>query len=472
MAKIVQVNNGDTGLASRNKLNEALATVEVDNNTINGDGIVTSLSVDSSKLDPTVIPFVSTTPNITTNTLADAVNEVGNNTADNTRVINTESDFPPAVNGVITLEDNINYIIGKPITTENRFQLGLNNSMTARNPLTPYLIYTGTGDMFTGVDTPFIMYDIALVCPSAQAFNITGTNFGTFVLFTKVLVIFAQKWGTFNNTDTLDITNSGSLNVEDGISLVGTDYWKLLTIDRLSIKTTNPTCIGLDFGSSLHPTVKVGSMEVQGVVGTVGISGLPNSGNIVSGAIASVNEGGFIPKDTVTPLVGITLEDIRWSFRDNSGLMNSIIAANPYLDSAALPLTVDVLNNNGDFYKINQGSWLHTIDSRLTVTTDGDVINATEQTITLDVNGFVTMEKQGGGGGDYLVARIAYDGDPNDPQSIITENGSENNDPTSVPIVGIFVLAPGKGISLWVANTDSGSNIIITNAKFINFRLF
>jgi hypothetical protein len=472
MAKIDQVNNGDSGLFSRTKLNQAMKSVEVDGTKITGDGNVgTELTVDESGLDPTVIPFVSTTPNITTNTLADAVNEVGNNTADNTRVINTESDFPLAVNGVITLEDNINYIIGKPITTENRFQLGLNNSMTARNPLTPYLIYTGTGDMFTGVDIPFIMYVIALVCPSAQAFNITGTNFGTFVLFTKVLVIFAQKWGTFNNTDTLDITNSGSLNVEDGISLVGTDYWKLLTIDRLSIKTTNPTCIGLDFGSSLHPTVKVGSMEVQGVVGTVGISGLPNSGNIVSGAIASVNEGGFIPKDTVTPLVGITLEDIRWSFRDNSGLMNSIIAANPYLDPNTLPLTVTIPNNNGDFYKINQGSWLYTIDSRLTITPDGDVINATEQDITLDVNGFVTMEKAGGGT-NYLAVRVAYDDNPNDPQSTITENGTQNTQPTSVPVVGIFVLEPGKGISLWVANTGGSSNIIVTNAKFVNFRLF
>jgi len=472
MAKIVQVNNGDSGLVSRNKLNQAIETVEVDGVKITGDGNVgTPLTVDESGLDPSTIPFVSTTPNITTANVSDAINELGNGLAVLTKIINSESDFPEAVGGVITLEDNINYIIGQPITTSNRFVLGANNSITAQNPLIPYLTYTGTGDMFTGVDTPLEMSNIAIVCPSAQAFNITGTNFGTFVLFTKVLVIFAQKWGTFTNTDTLDITNSGSLSVEDGISLAGTDYWKLLTIDRLSIKTTNASCIGLDFGSSLHPTVKIGSMEVEGVVGTVVISGLANSANIVTGAIASVNEGGFIPKDTVTPLQGITVEDIRWSFRDNSGLMNSIIAANPYVDPLELPLTVTIPNNNGDFYKINQGSWLYTADSRLTVTPDGDVINATEQVVTLDVNGFVTMEKQGGGA-DYLAARVVYDNNPDDIQSIITENGTENTQPTSVPLVGIFVLEPGKGISLWVANTDGASNIFITNSKFVNFRLF
>ncbi len=472
MAKIIQVNNGDSGLVSRNKLNQAIETVEVDGVKITGDGNVgTALTVNDASLDATQIPFISTTPNITTNTVAGSINELGNGLAELTKVINSESDFPTAIGGVITLEDNINYIIGQPITTSNRFVLGANNSITAQNPLIPYLTYTGTGDMFTGIDTPLEMSNIAIICPNAQAFNITGTNFGTFVLFTKVLVIFAQKWGTFTNTDTLDITNSGSLSVEDGISLVGTDYWKLLTIDRLSIKTTNASCIGLDFGSSLHPTVKIGSMEVEGVVGTIGISGLANSANIVTGSIASVKSGGFIPKDTVTPLQGITVEDIRWSFRDNSGLMNSIIAANPYLDPLELPLTITVPDTNGDFYKINQNAWLHTIDSRLTVTTDGDVINATEQTITLDVNGFVTMEKQGGGS-VYLAARIVYDNDPDDPQSVITENGTQNGQPTSVPLVGIFVLPPNVGISLWVANTGSSSNIFISNSNFVNFRLF
>ena len=81
------------------------------------------------------------------------------------------------------------------------------------------------------------------------------------------------------------------------------------------------------------------------------------------------------------------------------------------------------------------------------------------------------MEKAGGGT-NYLAVRIAYDDNPNDPQSTITENGTQNTQPTSVPVVGIFVLEPGKGISLWVANTGGSSDIIVTNAKFVNFRLF
>jgi len=52
MAKIVQVNNGDSGLVSRNKLNQAIETVEVDGVKITGDGNVgTPLTVDESGLE-------------------------------------------------------------------------------------------------------------------------------------------------------------------------------------------------------------------------------------------------------------------------------------------------------------------------------------------------------------------------------------------------------------------------------------
>jgi hypothetical protein len=469
MAKISQVNNGDTGLVSRNKLNEAIETVEVDGTTVAGDGNVgTPLNVLSTGLDADQIPFTSTTPNITETELGPALNQIGNRAANLTKVINTEADFPAPVSGVITLEDNINYIIGQPITTANRFVLGANNSITARNPLIPYLTYTGTGTMFTGTDTPLEMSAIAINCPNAEAFNITGTNFGTFVLFTKVLVIFAQKWGTFTNTDTLDISNSGSLSVEDGISLGGSLYWKLLTIDRLSIKTTNASAIALDVGGSVHPTFKVNSLEVEGVPGTIGISGLANSANITAGTIAAVNDGGFL--GGMTPLSGIDVDDIRWSFANNSNLENSVVAANPYVDPLASPLTVPI-TTVGTFVKINQGAWLSTISKKLSVTTNGDVVNDTEIPLQLDCNGFVTMEKSGGGS-DELAARLVINDLPNDTASVVTENSTQNTTPTSVPLVGLFTLQPGDTISLYVANLDGTSDVIVHNAKFVNFRLF
>ncbi len=59
MAKIIQVNNGDSGLVSRNKLNQAIETVEVDGVKITGDGNVgTELTVDDTALDSAQIPSI------------------------------------------------------------------------------------------------------------------------------------------------------------------------------------------------------------------------------------------------------------------------------------------------------------------------------------------------------------------------------------------------------------------------------
>ena len=50
MAKVTQVQNDETGLAARTAYNEAIKNVEVESATLNGDGIVTPLSVNQNYL--------------------------------------------------------------------------------------------------------------------------------------------------------------------------------------------------------------------------------------------------------------------------------------------------------------------------------------------------------------------------------------------------------------------------------------
>jgi hypothetical protein len=50
MTKIIQVNNGDSGLVSRNELNQTIETVEVDGIKVTGDGNVgTELTADTTQ---------------------------------------------------------------------------------------------------------------------------------------------------------------------------------------------------------------------------------------------------------------------------------------------------------------------------------------------------------------------------------------------------------------------------------------
>lgn len=64
-----------------------------------------------------------------------------------------------------------------------------------------------------------------------------------------------------------------------------------------------------------------------------------------------------------------------------------------------------------------------------------------------------------------------YDDDPEDVQSIATTNGTENSAPTSVPLTGLFLLPPQKGVSIWVRNTEGTSKIDATAAKFTLLRV-
>ena len=74
----------------------------------------------------------------------------------NTVVVSNITDFPEPVDGVITLEDDINYIIVQPISTANRFVCGANNHITSNNPFTPLFEYTGSDTMFSGTDVNFL----------------------------------------------------------------------------------------------------------------------------------------------------------------------------------------------------------------------------------------------------------------------------------------------------------------------------
>lgn len=385
--------------------------------------------------------------------------------ANNIKIINEVSDFPAPSGGVITLEDNITYYIGSNIVTADRFQCGQNNIITSNNPFANALIYTGVGTMFTGSDVSFAVDRAVISCANAQAFDFSATagNSPTFGL-NLTTIAQCQKCGTFDNLRSINVTNTGFFDCTDGITLSGVDNWDTVTALRLRVDGGTNVINGFDLTTSLHRTFELNNYVVLGGVGSIGILGQANNTNIQSGFIASVDQCEFTAN--VTPLSGITIDDIRFSFLSNSGLQDSTIDANPYLSTS----TTVTINTTGTYEKINQGNWLSSEASRLSVSTDGDVTNLMEKPVKIQINGSVTVEKIGGGS-DLITARLVYNDLPNDPQSVITELGTDNTQPTNIGLVGIFNLEPGDSISIYVANQDSTSNIVVDYAKFALLRV-
>ena len=388
-----------------------------------------------------------------------------NNTANNIVVVNQESDFPDPVAGVITLADNITYHIGAQIVTANRFVSGVGTGITAGNPFGPALVYVGVGTMFTGTDVNFVLGEIAVAAPNGQYFDfkstgVTGNTFGLNI----VSLLECQTIGVFDNLRSINITNSSVFSAQQGFLLSGSGNWGTLSFTKMGLTSSNAAFVGVDLGDSVQRSVEFNDYVLNGVSGSVGIKGLPNNANITTGFVASVNRCEFI--SPVTAISGITEDDIRYSFLGNSGVMDSTVAANPYLSTE----TTVTINTTGIYEKINQGNWLATEESRVSVSTDGDVTNLLETDIKLQMTGTVTLEKVGGGA-DLLTARLVYNDLPENAQSIITEVGTDNTNPTNLCLTGIFTLAPGDSTSIYVANQDGTANIVVNYAKFTLLRV-
>ena len=77
-----------------------------------------------------------------------------------TVIVNDINDFPAAVAGVITLQDNTEYAIRNDITTANRFVLGNNTVIDGSDNLVINLTYSGVGIMFTSLNDSWTLKNI------------------------------------------------------------------------------------------------------------------------------------------------------------------------------------------------------------------------------------------------------------------------------------------------------------------------
>ena len=93
-------------------------------------------------------------------------------------IVEKVSDFPAAINNVITLVDSQRYQISGSVNIGNRsIVMSLSNTLYGITPESDKLIYTGTGTMITSIDSDVILQDINLQCPNGTLFSLTNINY-------------------------------------------------------------------------------------------------------------------------------------------------------------------------------------------------------------------------------------------------------------------------------------------------------
>jgi len=370
----------------------------------------------------------------------------------NEKVINSLTDLPTPIAGTITLEDNLVYVFGKPITTPDRFILGTNNTITSSNPQFPTLTYSGTGSMFTGVDVNLTVNNMRVICSTAQFLDLTSTLAGNTVVVDTVIVTSCEKFGTFDNLTAVDIINSASGDADDGMTFLGNTNWRILNVSPFFFATTSPTFIGLDLTTSLQTTININAFIVDGVPGAIGIKGEANSANLKPNTLGTVTNSEFL--GGITPLSGVTLKDIRWDFKLNAGLSDSITDGILSIENNVVETVIATVDTPVKM----TGTWTIEFDSGFTADTNGRLTFASERSRRLHIDVSSTLIMASGGSDKQVTAYIAING------TEVTQTGIQGT-ATSTKAAPLSMIwghnfTSGDFVEVFIENNTDSVNII------------
>lgn len=387
---------------------------------------------------------------------------------DNVVNINSLSDFPTPVAGVIELSQGIGtsttYLIAaKEIDVSPNVFKNTGGDIVIRgvHRTASRLKTTSTTDFITSVDGNLILETVYLNNPNAKSVDFSSpTQLKSFV--TQNLVILAcTEIATISGAFTTSLRTMTVVSSSvGGILWTGSAGNQINISNFLGISWTGTL---LDLGTATFSIIDilVGS-RFTSPAGTTILSGLPNNGNLIAGGRGIVE--GNLFNGIGTALSGLNTLDIKWNYKGNifadGTTMNTLVVADTFLTSTE---TVTIGGGNQNVYfPVGGGNWASDIGDRFTVNTDGVMTYTGLETIPVAVHAVTTLEKTGGGA-DKICTKVAINGTVLDKTVACTKNSQE----TSVTSVGIVTLSTGDVIQTYVANTEGTSNIIVSEANLI-----
>lgn len=384
----------------------------------------------------------------------------GNPVATKTVNINTISDFPEAVSGVITLAPETDYFITNDISTSNRFAFGNDTQIRSVGTGTISLNYTGPDTMFTGVDVSIRIADIKLSCPNGQLLsfsNSPGNEKTSNVFLDTVTVEDCDKAGVLDSLFALYIHASEFSRVRTtGFEFLGAaqgfGYIDVLWVDHVIDAGSM-----YDLGTTVFDGISI-SNHINFLNGFSSfVSGSANSANIAAGSVGIITLGRFngsgLPLDIITP------SDNSWDMKLNEGIADTKAAALLTLRDNNTQTSIDT----NVPIKV-AGTWTVEKSAQFEADTTGTAIyRATKPSgeITITISGSARMVT---GQPDNIAVYVAING------SIIANSGV----PVDIPAGGVGIpfstviwqaeLQEGDSVEMWIENQNDGTNVVVQNA--------
>jgi len=372
-----------------------------------------------------------------------------------TVLINSLTDFPAPIGGIITLAADTKYLIGDDVNLgTNRLVMAANTVVSGIESLVVTLTYTGTGDMFTMVNTRNRISMLSIVASTGRVLNFSDNTDTIFRM--NDCSIVCDRFGLFNssgpNGSTVRFTAvSPSTIATDGATITGDWNSWLWETSALNIINGNV----FNFGTATFSSIILDLILSNLAAGTSLINGLASSGNIKVGGIGNATR--MLTSGLGAPLVGVTVDDTRWVFKNNEVIPDTQPDA---MVSLTGNTTETVIGTIGLPVKV-AGTWVVERASLFTGDTSGRITYDGERPLTTPVDIVTTVKSVSGNNKDISVY-LAVNG-------VIVANSAQttrvsSTDPRSVSVIWQLVLNETDFLEVFVANDSDLVNLMVSSA--------
>jgi hypothetical protein len=253
-------------------------------------------------------------------------------------VVNTITDLPAAVGGVITLAAETLYVQADDVDfSTSRLVFGANTVYSGLDSLVVTASYTGTLPFLTFTNISGSTKNIKFVHPNSPLYSFTDS--GTNVLRIVDVAYAGASIGTFGgNGSSVRFTNFSGSTTSNGMLLAGN--WNAFLFQPALSSIAAGTFI--DLGTATFDSISVTETTLDYPAGAFFMSGEPNSGNINTGGLAKITKTKLTGSGT--PLEQITPDDAQFTFSANNKIRDSRSDGILYIQGNTVATTIASAN--------------------------------------------------------------------------------------------------------------------------------
>ena len=371
-----------------------------------------------------------------------------------TVVISVESDFPAAVAGVITLAADTQYLIVQDISTANRFIMNDKTTIQGTDSVNITFTYSGTGDMFTGVNTVNRISKLAINCPNGR-FLTWLTNVFKILRMVDITIVACDKVALMNSIGGVGVcrfTNVSPASIAtDGVEITGD--WNSFLYEVSAANLTAGSYFNL--GTATFDSFIIDVILINLAAGANLISGATGSANINTGGIGLVTR--VLSSGAGSVLSGVTSDDALWNFQNNDDIPDTRPDGLLSMQGNA---TNTVIASSGVGVLV-AGTWAIETFSQFTGTTAGRLTYDGGKDAKLPITASVTVEPVSGGTQDMGV-QVAINGTMIANSKRVSATSSGN--PITIDMHWQEVLSTIDFVEVFVSNESGTTNVLVSSA--------